>query len=697
MASPAVLVRTGSECAPFAQGDAAGGDRAAASLVPQQAQRPHSPQKQKHIRSSRSGPSTSAHDVASLPKDSATSAMPRKYQCNFPGCGRTFPRVAKLEDHERIHSGERPFHCDLVGCGKSFRRADHLQRHARSHLAEATAPTSASCLPGTKGKAKEERADVAAHHETASALRPFVCHLTASGSSPYHTTTACGRRFLTQQHLRRHMQEVHDIESHAESEEKDVNGKVDDSHLATLRKKRTPRAASYFCTIGDCDAVFHKRKLLRSHVNIEHSDRNRPLDGIDKAEAARIARLPFPCTHAGCSKRFPTNAKRMAHAARHADPARYVCTLPHKSSDSTVQFATWSELQAHHRDAHKPTCPYSGCTKTFAEPRNLRLHLLKVHGDGGFAEGSEGDFEANDGSMAFAGNAFQLPSHICGWTAKSALGDTSSLACTRTFPSRHACNLHVRNAHLGEHPYVCKNRGLGCERRFSSKRGAGRHGDKCPLGDTTSIPESADMDDFFRREGGAVPEEAADRPRARKRSAATEDADADEKAAAKRRQLHQSGALLKLLTGSAYAQSTTSASWQTPSRDDETRAARRQRGRVLACPWARICALRDERSERRSADVCRAEASQQATSDTLSRADVDGDDEHGDSSVPAACHFRFSRLYDVQRHLRATHGLELAQADIRVLLDKDEQKRLGAPRPGTQAAQPLGLAPLDES
>lgn len=53
----------------------------------------------------------------------------------------------------------------------------------------------------------------------------------------------------------------------------------------------------------------------------------------------------------------------------------------HADHDTAVLFATWTELQAHTREAHPPVCPYEECNgRTFKTPARLRDHL-KVHAE----------------------------------------------------------------------------------------------------------------------------------------------------------------------------------------------------------------------------------------------------------------------------------------------------------------------------
>ena len=118
----------------------------------------------------------------------------KRYPCPHPGCIKCYTRPIRLEEHLRSHTGEvssvspfplctpfpplftflsklipsrrpvqRPFKCEE--CGATFIRDSHLKAHARSHL---------------------------------------------SDSAKEHGCQICDKRFWTNQHLKKHMDMVHD-------------------------------------------------------------------------------------------------------------------------------------------------------------------------------------------------------------------------------------------------------------------------------------------------------------------------------------------------------------------------------------------------------------------------------------------------------------------------------------------------------
>lgn len=133
--------------------------------------------------------------------------------CPYPSCEKEFIKTSKLEDHKRSHTGERPFHCNVPSCGKSFTRKDHLLRHTRSHASTSTSTT---------------------HSPDVAQDRPFLCTMFLSQDDQ-----PCERRFLTQQHLTRHVRDVHDTPETAD--EADVSGIQRSDGESKSKKKRKTR------------------------------------------------------------------------------------------------------------------------------------------------------------------------------------------------------------------------------------------------------------------------------------------------------------------------------------------------------------------------------------------------------------------------------------------------------------------------
>ncbi|KAL8276893.1 hypothetical protein RQP46_010721 [Phenoliferia psychrophenolica] len=216
----------------------------------------------------------------------------KKFVCSVDGCGKAYTRPVRLEEH-------RPFKCP--SCPSTFARDSHLKAHVRTH-ADAT---------------------------SAAEAKKYVCD-----------RAGCDKKFWTGQHLRKHIEVVHE-------------GKT------------------YDCE--ECQLEFRKHHLLRTHIAEVHST---------------PGTKPFPCPEPACDKSFTHGFQLKAHAKTH-DTSRYLCAHP----ACTVlplpsrQFSNWSALQKHTKSVHPPTCPHPECEgKTFTTARGLKWHL-EVHDR---KEGDEG-------------------------------------------------------------------------------------------------------------------------------------------------------------------------------------------------------------------------------------------------------------------------------------------------------------------
>jgi hypothetical protein len=323
---------------------------------------------------------------------------------------------------------------------------------------------------------------------------------------------------------------------------------------------------------------------------------------------------------------------------RKHDAKRYMCA----QHETPEHFETWSALQAHMRAAHPPTCSHPGCGRVFSRLDHLKeheaRHLARQRSEK-LAEQEEGTgFDVADEDESFEEPPAR-PMFACTW---------SESQCSKTFKSAYARDTHIRVFHRGERNHKCacgKAYGHAHLLRAHAKRcaaatGAGDSAEQSAASDADEGEDGDDDgadsaatsdlsdDEFFRREGGAVPESHASRPRAPRRLSGS----AAEASAEKR-----PPKLLHLLTGSSYAQPAT--------------LSRRHRTRILSCPWARVVALLDAEDDAQGAEAIAALSPQ---------------------DVQQACAFRFGRLYDARRHMRAVHEVELSDAELRALIPADE-------------------------
>ncbi|KAJ3072407.1 transcriptional repressor [Podochytrium sp. JEL0797] len=55
----------------------------------------------------------------------------KRYPCK--SCDKDFSTSGQLSRHNRIHKGVKRFQCDVPGCERTFFRADNREQHSRSH------------------------------------------------------------------------------------------------------------------------------------------------------------------------------------------------------------------------------------------------------------------------------------------------------------------------------------------------------------------------------------------------------------------------------------------------------------------------------------------------------------------------------------------------------------------------------------
>ncbi|XP_055296413.1 zinc finger protein 234-like [Sitodiplosis mosellana] len=164
------------------------------------------------------------------------------------------------------------------------------------------------------------------------------------------------------------------------------NYKSISSLLSHMRWKHTMDNVKYKCNI--CEMGFFAKSLQDMHMK-RH---NEPLNdqkvmcnvcgkfltkgySIKNHMKVHSGDKPFPCTHVGCSKSFPTKTARFIHLRSHNPEDRLKC--PHDGCSKS--FLSKPSLTIHLRShsGEKPfKCPHEGCRKSFVTKSIIASHML---------------------------------------------------------------------------------------------------------------------------------------------------------------------------------------------------------------------------------------------------------------------------------------------------------------------------------
>ncbi|KAM4604858.1 uncharacterized protein ACJ7VT_017180 [Polymixia lowei] len=112
-------------------------------------------------------------------------ANPKPFICSI--CGKGFPRLCQLEEHQSTHGAFKPFRC--LECGKSFTQKTRLKTHQSVHTGER--PFSCKIC----GKMFSRQDNCLRHERFHSGLKPYSCE-------------QCGKSFTVLGNLKIH-QEIH--------------------------------------------------------------------------------------------------------------------------------------------------------------------------------------------------------------------------------------------------------------------------------------------------------------------------------------------------------------------------------------------------------------------------------------------------------------------------------------------------------
>ncbi|KAF9631254.1 Zinc finger C2H2-type protein [Lasiodiplodia theobromae] len=116
----------------------------------------------------------------------------KRYECDMPGCNKSFYQKTHLDIHRRAHTGFKPFVCKEPSCGQRFSQLGNLKTHERRHTGER--PYNCDIC----GKTFAQRGNVRAHKIVHQHVKPFTCKL-----------EGCGKQFTQLGNLKSHQNKFH--------------------------------------------------------------------------------------------------------------------------------------------------------------------------------------------------------------------------------------------------------------------------------------------------------------------------------------------------------------------------------------------------------------------------------------------------------------------------------------------------------
>ncbi|WVQ66749.1 uncharacterized protein L199_004940 [Kwoniella botswanensis] len=398
------------------------------------------------------------------------------------------------------------------------------------------------------------------------------------------------------------------------------------SHLhAHMRTHLSPDAKPFRCEREGCDKIFWTATHLKRHHDVHDKAEVYACDQCDetfvKAHLLRdhvtVTHMPegakpYPCSHEGCAQSFKMKAHLKAHEKTH-DPNRYTCSHP-SHGDEFPSFPVWSALQTHIHTAHPPVCPHAECNgRVFKNAGRLKDHL-KVHAE-----------QAVDkAALAAKQPEGEIPQIIAdGLSRRAKRRRISEINATEDGGSSPKLR-RVLSGEAGK-DWWCDEE--GCDKRFKSKFALEAHRKAIHL---SLRPHICPFDEC----GKSYPHKA----------------NLTRHIASHSRPITPSG---------------------TTNKDDAVANSNGLVGKVkevrrFGCPAHAFAKFAGLSTTTGDIDI--------ATGIDLSANKIGRDDEEYIPSMnDGRCLMRFWRVYDIRRHLKAEHGIELEDMETRRLLLFDGQ------------------------
>ncbi|PWN19854.1 hypothetical protein BCV69DRAFT_283958 [Microstroma glucosiphilum] len=651
----------------------------------------------------------------------------RPHACSHADCNAAYRTRSKLLEHERKahldadqQEQEKKFLCTHIlesgqACGRRFWTNQHLLRHVEGvHDAGAT---------------DIEREEGDNEDDDNRRSGQYGC-----------TEPGCTQAFSKRKRLRRHVWEAHtdhadeDDTATAEAEAAQEEDKRAGTPAALRNKLPFP------CSFPDCTKRFPTNSKRKSHFKTHAEDRYTcALPHPTSSEA--LAPTPAPSRSTPELLTFPTWSALQSHMREAHPPACHYAACNGKVFKNRENLKM--HLRRHEEKEHEEKQREKDRGRNAeVQESGQGQHWCEASSDeeddvgAGVAKASRSlrVFHCTWRPEARVANGHSQPG--------SAISESTSSGtpCSKSFKSSHSLQTHIRVAHLKDRPFKClcgkayghkhllKRHEVKCaavlareekqdgDEEETHEKGAGASG--VARGDEASAPSELDEDeedDVFRQGGGALPEQyretvfAAGRrllpgsARSTRTSTSTSTMIASRRVkrklgevfpgtAATATSVGASGddeqgseSLIDLLTGRGYA---TNPATTIPSSSDvppssltptSTPQTRRKRPRALPCPWSRL-PLSTRTTSNSDSNPASISAPSAPSTSVPSTTSVAASTDASTITDPQACPFRFARLYDVTRHLRGAHGVELSQGEVRRLFEEEELQGLPAPR-----------------
>lgn len=640
----------------------------------------------------------------------------RPFVCDHPGCGASYMRNEHLKAHQRRHrdASEKPFACQYEGCTLKFWTSSQLKNHVRAchddHFSDAIESCAHDYVCTEDGcemsfhKRKHLRQHIREHHSGPSApicqgvdvsieqgqekmqisdtqALPFACHF-----------PGCNKRFAANSKRKTHSRTHEDGRytcsmDHSQPQQGDSQGSgpfIYTFPTWSALQAHMKQAHPPICPWPECGKQFQRQDNLRAHYR-RHEERKlrlemeaKLLEGSHESERNRLRAEMSDDSYASMSEQEEEHHAQPHVSGQHMGSSPQIgCPSHHETDGQTLpqqgkRLLTWDESLSSTLVQSAPL------TEEELVRKAAQLHSSRPRRGGVFRDLSSPALSVVSSSSGKTGSA-RLRSIATSITSVRAL--PSAFACTwngcsKVYTRKSTLSIHIRSAHLGERPFECSN----CGRRFAHKHLASRHRRVC-TGLHLSPEEGANSGSRLRFSLSEQPEqmEGKDSDEAEddshqdsgsETSSTTTTSEDDQGIYKEAVSVHGTNStssaikprLLDLLTGRGYSASHNgpheAASPQRLSVDASEPAPKKRRttrNRIFGCPWSKICSALDKQMIDPELFMTDAVDTAPATSDTQLL---------GTSSVTATCEHRFKRIYDLRRHLRAQHGLDLTTEEL---------------------------------